>query len=86
MQARSEASTELSHISMPEEEEQRASGAEPDRVDPFCLDCMAQPGQCSRHPLLADLPHPDLVSNSAQVNVHDEANSTSDCSSQVRLP
>ncbi len=81
LKARSSASTEHSDTSLPAADKDLASTCQPAGVNPFCLECMAHPGQCVRHPLMTDMSKP------MQVGVETEApydtSSSSDCSSQV---
>jgi len=81
LKARSSASTELSDTSMPAADKDPASACQPAAVNPFCLECMAQPGQCVRHPLVTDLSKPMQVAIETEAPC--DTHSSSDCSSQV---
>lgn len=84
MQARSAASTELSASST--DNAAAVSAPKQDGVhDPFCIDCIAQPGKCPRHHLV-----PPSTCASPQGVGDEEASleaaaGSSECSSQVRL-
>lgn len=61
MKARSAASADLSPVSTAAEngeptalsqQQQQKQQQQQHMVDPFCLDCMAEPGGCARHPLV----------------------------------
>lgn len=81
VKARSSASTELSDASKPTADETTPLASQQGRIDPFCLECMAQPGQCSRHPLLA--PPLEPMQESLEVEGCPDTCSPSDCSTQV---
>ena len=81
LKARSSASTELSDTSMPAADKDLAAACQPAGVNPFCLECMAQPGQCFRHPLVTDLSKP--MQAAVETEAPCDTSSTSGCSSQV---
>lgn len=81
LKARSSASTELSDTSVPAADKDPASACQPARVNPFCLECMAQPGQCVRHALMTDMSKPMQVA--IETEAPRDTHSPSDCSSQV---
>ncbi|DBA96944.1 TPA: hypothetical protein ACH3X1_001274 [Trebouxia sp. C0004] len=76
LKARSSASTELSDSSVPAADKHPASPCQPAGVNPFCLECKAQPGQCVRHPLVTDTFKP------IETKAPRDAHIASDCSSQ----
>ena len=84
MQARSAASTELSGSSTVSVNTVLATRK--DNVqDPFCIDCIAQPGNCHRHPLVP----PSTCASPDGAGVEEAsleaAAGSSECSSQVRF-
>ena len=81
LKARSSASTEHSDTSLPAADKDLASTCQPAGVNPFCLECMAQPGQCVRHPLMTDMSKPMQVA--VETEAPYDTSSSSDCSSQV---
>ncbi|KAA6428906.1 MAG: hypothetical protein FRX49_01016 [Trebouxia sp. A1-2] len=80
LKARSSASTEHSDTSMPAADKDPAAACPPAGVNPFCLECMAQPGQCIRHPLVTELSKPMQVAIETEAPC--DTHSSSDCSSQ----
>ena len=82
LQARSAASTEPSALS-PHAGEGTVSGASGQQgmpsQDPFCIDCMAHPGHCGRHPLVPASPDGPQVEQASL----EAAAGSSQCSSQV---
>ena len=81
LKARSSASTEHSDTSMPAADKDPAAACPPAGVNPFCLECMAQPGQRIRHPLVTELSKPMQVAIETEAPC--DTHSSSDCSSQV---
>lgn len=88
MQARSAASTELSASSNADTVPAKQDTVPPKQHtvhDPFCIDCIAQPGSCHRHPLVPPSacasPH-DVGDEEASLEA---AAGSSECSSQVWL-
>lgn len=84
MQARSAASTEPSALSPHADEHSVVVGSGQQGTplqDPFCIECMAHPGHCGRHPLVP--PSPD--GPEVEVTSLEAAAGSSQCSSQVCL-
>ncbi len=83
LKARSSASTEHSDTSLPAADKDSASACQPAGVNPCCLECMAQPGQCVRHPLVIEMTKPMQVA--VETEAPCDTSSSSGCSSQVSV-
>lgn len=85
MQARSAASTEPSALSPHADDRTVIGGSGQQGIplqDPFCIDCMAHPGHCGRHPLI---PTPSPDGPEMEGASLEAAAGSSQCSSQVSL-
>ena len=82
MKARSSASTDLSNSSPAANDHSGETSGQHSMQDPFCIDCVAQPGLCKRHPLVPG--RLEEVRGSEQAV--EDAGASSECSSQVLPP